>query len=167
MFYLFPTPPGDLIIGIKNNKLTLCNWMSEYKGRTDLKNLNDAQPDEDSCLKEVCMALNSYLKCELISFSLPYELYGTPFQISVWKEMAKIPYGETITYGELAERIGKPKASRAVANACGANPLSIIIPCHRVVAAGGKLGGYTGGLDKKIYLLNLEMPKTFSKIFAI
>ena len=141
--------------------------MSEYKGRTDLKNLNDVQSDENSFLKDVCMALDSYLKGELRSFSLPYELYGTPFQISVWKEMAKIPYGETITYGELAERIGKPKASRAVANACGANPLSIIIPCHRVVAAGGKLGGYTGGLDKKIYLLNLEMPKTFSKIFAI
>ena len=81
---------------------------------------------------------------------------GTPFQQSVWRALQQIPYGQTISYAQLAQNIGKPTAYRAVANANGKNPLSIIIPCHRVVASDGSLGGYTGGLDKKRILLSIE-----------
>lgn len=87
---------------------------------------------------------------------LPVDLHGTPFQLAVWNEMLRIPPGTTRSYGEVARRIGKPNAFRAVARACGANPVPIVVPCHRVVASGGKLGGYTGGLDRKLALLASE-----------
>ncbi len=90
-----------------------------------------------------------------ISASDIEKLSGTRFQKRVWKELIKIPRGKTITYFELARRIGSPRACRAVGNACGKNPLPVAIPCHRVVAANG-LGGFTGGLKKKIRLLKLE-----------
>jgi len=85
-------------------------------------------------------------------------LEGTPFQILVWKEIAKIPYGKTKTYKDLAIAIGKPKSARAVANACGKNPYAPTIPCHRVIRTDGKLGGYSGkgGINKKIKLLKQE-----------
>jgi AraC family transcriptional regulator of adaptative response/methylated-DNA-[protein]-cysteine methyltransferase len=87
---------------------------------------------------------------------LPLDLYGTPFQLEVWKEMQRIPAGQTRSYAEVARNIGRPKAFRAVAQACGANPVPVIVPCHRVVASGGKLGGYTGGIERKIALLTAE-----------
>jgi AraC family transcriptional regulator of adaptative response/methylated-DNA-[protein]-cysteine methyltransferase len=86
---------------------------------------------------------------------LPLDLHGTPFQVAVWKEMLRIPAGSTRSYGDVARNIGRPKAFRAVAQACGANPVPVVVPCHRVVAANG-LGGYTGGIDKKIFLLKAE-----------
>lgn len=91
-------------------------------------------------------------------FEIPYAfIYGTDLQKAVWREIAKIPYGNTITYKELAQKAGKPKAIRAVASACGKNPLPILIPCHRVVSSNGKLGGYSlGGIENKKYLLKLE-----------
>ena len=79
-----------------------------------------------------------------------------------WKELLRIPYGTTVTYGEVAERIGKPQASRAVGMACNRNPLLIAVPCHRVVGAGGKMTGYAAGIDKKRFLLELEMGNKFS-----
>jgi AraC family transcriptional regulator of adaptative response/methylated-DNA-[protein]-cysteine methyltransferase len=87
--------------------------------------------------------------------NLPLDLHGTPFQTAVWKEMLRIPAGQTLSYGEVARNIGRPKAFRAVAQACGANPVPVIVPCHRVVASNG-LGGYTGGIDRKIALLKSE-----------
>jgi AraC family transcriptional regulator of adaptative response/methylated-DNA-[protein]-cysteine methyltransferase len=87
---------------------------------------------------------------------LPLDLQGTPFQLAVWKEMLRIPAGTTTSYGDLARSIGRPRAFRAVAQACGANPVPVVVPCHRVVASGGKLGGYTGGIDRKIALLANE-----------
>ena len=87
---------------------------------------------------------------------LPLDLHGTPFQMEVWKEMLRIPAGHTRSYADVARNIGRPKAFRAVAQACGANPVPVIVPCHRVVASGGKLGGYTGGIDRKIALLTAE-----------
>lgn len=86
---------------------------------------------------------------------LPLDLRGTPFQVAVWKEMLRIPAGSTRSYGDVARNIGRPKAFRAVAQACGANPLPVVVPCHRVVASNG-LGGYTGGIDRKIFLLKAE-----------
>jgi len=90
-------------------------------------------------------------------YTAPVDLSnGTKFQKLVWEELIKIKWGERTTYGKLAKKIGNPKAARAVGTACGANPVPIIIPCHRVVAANGELGGYSGGLDWKIFLLQLE-----------
>lgn len=89
-------------------------------------------------------------------FEVPFKLFGTPFQQRVWHELTRIPYGRTITYAELARRIGRPSASRAVGNANGRNPISILVPCHRVIGASGKLTGYAGGVDKKEWLLAWE-----------
>jgi methylated-DNA-[protein]-cysteine S-methyltransferase len=87
---------------------------------------------------------------------VPLKLAGTPFQRQVWQELVRIPYGTTITYAELARRVGKPTASRAVGNANGRNPISILVPCHRVIGANGKLTGYAGGVAKKQWLLDWE-----------
>jgi AraC family transcriptional regulator, regulatory protein of adaptative response / methylated-DNA-[protein]-cysteine methyltransferase len=91
--------------------------------------------------------------------TLPLDLHGTPFQLAVWKEMLRIPAGQTLSYGDVARNIGRPKAFRAVAQACGANPVPVIVPCHRVVASNG-LGGYTGGIERKIALLEAEGVKS-------
>lgn len=100
--------------------------------------------------------LAAYFDGELIEFDLPLAAQGTEFQQRVWKALRTIPYATTISYGELARRIGNPKASRAVGLANGANPLSIIVPCHRVIGANGSLTGYGGGLKAKKHLLDLE-----------
>ncbi|MFC9856651.1 MULTISPECIES: methylated-DNA--[protein]-cysteine S-methyltransferase [unclassified Streptomyces] len=105
---------------------------------------------------EVIRQLDAYFAGELTEFDLPLRLAGTPFQQSVWAELLKIPYGETRSYGELAEQLGKPGASRAVGLANGKNPVSIVVPCHRVIGASGSLTGYGGGLDRKQRLLAFE-----------
>ncbi|MFD3500551.1 methylated-DNA--[protein]-cysteine S-methyltransferase [Streptomyces sp. NPDC058676] len=100
--------------------------------------------------------LNAYFEGELKLFTLELRLHGTPFQRSVWEQLQKIPYGETRSYGELADTLGNPTASRAVGLANGRNPVGIIVPCHRVVGANGGLTGYGGGLDRKQRLLDFE-----------
>lgn len=100
--------------------------------------------------------LTEYLAGERTVFALPLAAVGTDFQNRVWAELQKIPYGQTLSYGELAQRIGNPAASRAVGLANGRNPLSIVVPCHRVIGASGKLTGYGGGLTRKAILLRLE-----------
>lgn len=106
----------------------------------------------DNCVKQ----LKEYFAGERRHFSLPLHLVGTEFQIKVWNVIATIPYGNTISYKEEAQRVGNEKSSRAVAQANGANPLPIIIPCHRIINSDGTLGGYSSGTDKKVFLLNLE-----------
>ena len=110
---------------------------------------------------------NAYFNGELIEFDLPLSPQGTAFQQRVWKALAAIPYAMTISYGELARRIGNPTASRAVGLANGANPLSIIVPCHRVIGANGSLTGYGGGLKAKEYLLDLERRHAPSEAFIL
>lgn len=100
--------------------------------------------------------LQEYFDGKRMEFDIPIKLNGTDFYKKVWNELKKIPYGETRSYGEIAERIGNPKASRAVGMANHNNPISIIVPCHRVVGKNNKLVGYAGGLDKKKYLIELE-----------
>jgi methylated-DNA-[protein]-cysteine S-methyltransferase len=100
--------------------------------------------------------LEAYFEGELKDFSLELRLHGTPFQRSVWDQLRRIPYGETRTYGALADALGNPTASRAVGLANGKNPVGIIVPCHRVVGANGSLTGYGGGLDRKQRLLDFE-----------
>ncbi len=111
---------------------------------------------DGTSLAEVVRQLRSYFAGELRLFELPLAPRGTPFQQIVWRELLNIPYGQTISYGELARRIGRPAGSRAVGLANGANPISIVIPCHRVIASDGKLTGYGGGLKNKKWLLSLE-----------
>jgi methylated-DNA-[protein]-cysteine S-methyltransferase len=100
--------------------------------------------------------LGEYFVGERTSFSLPLNPTGTPFQKSIWETLRTIHYGETISYATEAKLFGNPKAVRAVANANGRNPIAILIPCHRVIATGGGLGGYSGGIEKKEFLLTLE-----------
>jgi methylated-DNA-[protein]-cysteine S-methyltransferase len=111
---------------------------------------------DDGRFRETVRQLRAYFAGKLQKFDLPLAPEGTLFQLKVWKELCEIPYGETISYGELARRIGNPNASRAVGLANGANPIPIIIPCHRVIGSNGKLTGYGGGLPIKEKLLGLE-----------
>jgi methylated-DNA-[protein]-cysteine S-methyltransferase len=105
---------------------------------------------------EVKAQLASYFSGERTAFDVPLDLVGTPFQRLVWRALRDIPYGATISYVELARRVGQPTASRAVGLANGRNPVSVIVPCHRVIGANGSLTGYGGGLARKRYLLDLE-----------
>ncbi|MFJ9940374.1 methylated-DNA--[protein]-cysteine S-methyltransferase [Streptomyces erythrochromogenes] len=105
---------------------------------------------------EVVRQLAAYFAGELTDFDLPLRLEGTEFQRSVWEQLARIPYGETWSYGKLAARLGKPNASRAVGLANGKNPVGIIVPCHRVIGASGSMTGYGGGVERKVRLLAFE-----------
>ena len=115
-----------------------------------------AGPRDDTVLPAVRDQLDAYFDGTLKEFDVPLAVTGTPFQQQVWKALATIPYGETWSYRELAEAIGNPKAVRAVGLANGRNPVSIVVPCHRVVGADGSLTGYGGGLPAKRFLLDLE-----------
>jgi len=112
--------------------------------------------DSDPVLQEACRQLEQYFQGVRQQFDLPLDPAGTAFQKSVWAALRGIPYGQTITYGQLAALVGNPKASRAVGGANNRNPIPVIIPCHRVIGADGTLTGYAGGLDKKRFLLELE-----------
>jgi methylated-DNA-[protein]-cysteine S-methyltransferase len=112
--------------------------------------------EDPSALSEPIRQLRAYFAGELETFDLSLAPEGTPFQKNVWHELCKIPYGQTISYGELARRIGNTKASRAVGLANGSNPIPIVVPCHRVIGSNGKLTGYGGGLPIKEKLLALE-----------
>jgi methylated-DNA-[protein]-cysteine S-methyltransferase len=118
--------------------------------------INDDLCEASILLKETIRQLSAYFSGKLEQFDLPLAPEGTPFQLEVWRRLCEIPYGETISYGELARRIGNPNASRAVGLANGSNPIAIIIPCHRVIGSNGKLTGYGGGLPIKEKLLALE-----------
>ncbi|CAA2104890.1 Methylated-DNA--protein-cysteine methyltransferase [Methylobacterium bullatum] len=111
---------------------------------------------DDAAFAEGRRQLSTYFAGRLTRFDLDLDPRGTPFQLAVWEELTRIPPGETISYGELAKRIGRPSASRAVGAANGANPLPIVVPCHRVIGAAGSLTGFAGGLDTKRWLLALE-----------
>ena len=132
--------------------------------------LKKAFPDQDieaskPKLNAVIQQLNEYFARDRTSFDLNLHLKGTDFQKQVWDELEKIPYGKMISYGELAKRLNNPGGMRAVGAANGQNPIPIIIPCHRVIAADGSLGGYTGGLDVKRKLLDLEQQKYTPTLF--
>ncbi|MDT0387902.1 methylated-DNA--[protein]-cysteine S-methyltransferase [Streptomyces dubilierae] len=113
-------------------------------------------PRDDTLFAETEEQLKAYFAGELREFTVPLRLTGTPFQRLVWEELRRIPYGETRTYGRLADALGSPAASRAVGLANGRNPIGIIVPCHRVIGANGSLTGYGGGLERKQRLLDFE-----------
>ena len=109
----------------------------------------------------VAQQLSEYFAGKRQAFDLPLALHGTEFQLAVWNELLRVPYGETITYGELARRIGRPSAIRAVGAANGANPIPVIVPCHRVIGSNGTLTGYGGGIERKQWLLAHEGRRLF------
>lgn len=132
---------------------------------THLINIQFTQPQKallqtTELLSMATIQLDEYFQGKRTTFSLPFKLTGTPFQLAVWKELQNIPYGQTTSYKEIAQKINKPKAYRVVGMANNKNPLPIIIPCHRVIGSNGKLIGYAGGLKLKNYLLELEKSHT-------
>jgi methylated-DNA-[protein]-cysteine S-methyltransferase len=153
MFYThMNTPIGRLLLAGDEQALQLIGF-PEGSGRRSIQ----PQWREDSApFTEVIRQLQAYFSGERIDFMLSLAPRGTPFQLSVWQALQQIPYGATVSYGELARHIGRPKAVRAVGAANGANPIPIIIPCHRVIGSNGKLTGFGGGLPTKAALLALE-----------
>jgi len=143
------TPIGELMLESDGDFLTGI-WLPASH-RTPTGHRYDALPVLDKTAEQ----LDEYFARERNAFDLPTRLDGTEFQREVWAELSRIAYGETITYGELARRVGRPQGFRAVGQANGRNPLPIVVPCHRVVASSG-LGGYAGGLPMKRALLELE-----------
>lgn len=130
---------------------------SEKRFVKSLQKIYNIKPvKDDAAFKELVSLLKRYLNGEKLRIDIPFDLKGTSFEKKVWKALLRIPYGKTKSYGEIAREVGLPKGARAVGNACGKNPLPIIIPCHRVVAGNGGLGGYTGGLGIKKKLLRIE-----------
>ncbi|MFF0944019.1 methylated-DNA--[protein]-cysteine S-methyltransferase [Kocuria sp. CPCC 205300] len=113
-------------------------------------------PRDDDVLPHVREQLDAYFAGRLQEFDADVVLHGTPFQVRVWNALAQVPYGTTGTYGQLARTIGAPKAAQAVGAANGRNPVSLLVPCHRIVGANGRLTGYAGGMARKEYLLRLE-----------
>ncbi len=126
------------------------------------------QGGDNDVLRAAEAQLREYFAGARTRFALPLAPQGTPFQLGVWQELARIPYGATISYAELAQRVGKPTAMRAVGAANGRNPLPIVLPCHRVIGADGSLTGFGGGLPVKEFLLRLEgaLPESQQELFG-
>jgi methylated-DNA-[protein]-cysteine S-methyltransferase len=146
------SPVGPLLLVADDAGLRRIEFVNgRNPARPDTQWHEDAEP-----LHETIRQLRAYFSGELENFDLSLAPQGTPFQLSVWNRLCEIPYGETISYGELARRLGNPNASRAVGLANGSNPIPVVIPCHRVIGSNGKLTGYGGGLPIKEKLLALE-----------
>lgn len=150
------SPVGKLTIITAAKGLHAILWDSDYKNLQLIEMNQLKQAKNEITIIETKKQLNEYFQGTRQQFDLPLVFNGTEFQIQAWQQLAQIPYGTTISYGEQAERIGNKNKARAVGLANGCNPISIIIPCHRVIGSNGKLVGFGGGLDKKAYLLNLE-----------
>ena len=148
----FDSPVGALLLAGTNSGLKLVSF-SAGKRR---KGIDNEWSEDNAAFTEVVDQLQSYFAGERRSFDLPLVLEGTDFQKRIWTALQNIPYGETVSYKMLAERVGSPKAVRAVGAANGANPIPIIIPCHRVIGNDGSLTGFGGGLPLKKKLLELE-----------
>jgi methylated-DNA-[protein]-cysteine S-methyltransferase len=146
------SPVGRLLIAGDRSAL---RFVLFAEGRSEVQPKPDWRED-DGRLAEAVRQLREYFAGGLTHFDVPLAMHGTPFQQRVWKELQGIPYGQTVSYGELALRVGCPNGSRAVGLANGANPISIIVPCHRVVGSDGALVGYGGGLRNKEWLLAHE-----------
>jgi len=152
-FTRYQSPIGELILAGDADRLSEL-LLPEHHGTPAAASpewIASAEP-----FVEAVRQLDAYFAGELTDFDLPLDPRGTPFQMRVWRALEEIPYGVTKSYGEIAAHIGQPTAMRAVGLANGRNPLAIVIPCHRVIGAGGSLTGYGGGLDRKRWLLDLE-----------
>lgn len=146
------SPVGVLLLESDGDALTRIRLPEEKYEKDD----SVERVRNPALFKDAAAQLNAYFRGERTTFDLPLAPGGTPFQQDVWNELQKIPLGETISYAELAERVGRKGSFRAVGAANGRNPLPIVIPCHRVIGSNGKLTGYAGGIEAKKKLLELE-----------
>lgn len=152
LYTYLDSPIGSLLLAGDGERLSRIGFP---RGKGSVRPAEDWQRD-DLAFAAARDQLQAYFNRELRIFDLPLAPKGTPFQLSVWRELSRIPWGETASYGAVAQRIGKPSASRAVGAANGLNPLPIVVPCHRVIGASGALTGFGGGIDTKKWLLTLE-----------
>jgi len=156
-YFIYDSPLGELLVAERGGEVT------------DLRVLSRVEPsfngvfEETPILKETITQFLQFLDGERQNFDLPLNPEGTPFQVAVWRALIAIPFGETRSYKDIAIAVNNPQAARAVGNANNKNPISFIIPCHRVIETNGKLGGYGGGLDLKRRLLDLEQGKPFAE----
>lgn len=149
------SPVGKLTLVARDGVLAGL-FMEQQRHRPGEESFGEA---DERPFETALAQLDEYFAGRRVGFDLPLTMPGTPFQRTVWEALRAIPYGETVSYGELATRIGKPGAARAVGLANGRNPIGIIVPCHRVVGSTGELTGYGGGLARKRYLLDFEQGK--------
>ena len=148
------SPVGELTLVADGHGLAAILWENDKPGRVRLGAMTEKA--DHPILVETERQLGEYFAGERRSFDVPLSFAGTDFQKRVWAALLAIPFGETRSYGEIADQLGSPGASRAVGAANGRNPISIIAPCHRVVGSNGKLTGFAGGLEAKAFLLELE-----------
>ena len=145
------SPAGTLLLAASHRGLTTLSFRPQEQLAASKEAVRD-----DAALAPYVAELREYLAGKRREFEAPLDMHGTDFQLRCWNELLKIPYGEVITYAQLARRVGTPNGFRAVGHANGQNPIAIIVPCHRVIASDGTLGGYGGGLPMKQWLLDLE-----------
>jgi methylated-DNA-[protein]-cysteine S-methyltransferase len=155
------SPIGALLVESNGDAITQITLPGKFgqvsrTARRSPESRNGAEKKPEELLDRAEAQLSEYFAGERTDFDLPLELEGTEFQREVWLTLAEIPYGKTISYAELASMVGRPSAFRAVGQANGSNPIPIVLPCHRVIASGGGIGGYGGGLEMKRRLLALE-----------
>ena len=146
---LLNSPVGPLTLVASDTGLQELRW-------GDVRPADASDTPDHPVLQQAIMQLAEYFEGERTAFDVPLDMQGTPFQKSVWDLLLSIPYGETTTYGEMAQTLGDSRKARAVGLANGKNPVSIIVPCHRVIGSSGALTGFAGGLDTKAFLLRLE-----------
>lgn len=152
-YQILASPLGDFVIVSNEDHLIYAGFTKQGE---PVYAADGMRNQKNEVLSLASSELEAYFNGELKVFTVPYTFKSTPFRERVWCELARIPYGETISYTELAGRIKSPKACRAVGQANHFNPISIIVPCHRVIGKDGSLVGYGGGVDKKLWLLNFE-----------
>jgi methylated-DNA-[protein]-cysteine S-methyltransferase len=150
------SPVGRLKLVASEIGLVAILWENDNPRRVPLTGL--VEDENQKILVETERQLKEYFAGKRDVFSIPLDMRGTAFQKDVWQALQAIPFGKTLSYGEIAKQLGRPAASRAVGAANGRNPVSIVVPCHRVIGSSGKLTGFAGGLDAKALLLNLEKP---------
>lgn len=158
----YEAPCGRLMLGIHGSSMVLCDWIIgdriEKSLRRIEKFLREEEPfrNDESMMVRAARELDEYFAANRIEFSIPFKTYGTDFQRRVWKSLQKVVYGHTSSYKEIADSVGVTRGVRSVASAIAANPISIFVPCHRIVGKDGSLAGYAGGLEAKGFLLELE-----------
>lgn len=153
-YKIINSPVGSLKIVVQEQALVAVLWDNEKLNRVRLDQMEENE--KDPLILETEKQLNEYFLHQRTVFNLPMELDGTPFQQGVWELLNQIPYGTTWAYKDIAVKMNRPRAVRAVGAAVGRNPISIIVPCHRVIASNGNLTGFAGGINRKKILLDLE-----------
>jgi methylated-DNA-[protein]-cysteine S-methyltransferase len=147
------SPVGELMLVASAAGLTAILWPNDNPRRVPLPPLTTGA---STVLDQTARQLDEWFAARRTTFDLPLDLHGTPFQLNAWRALAEIPFGSTRSYGEQAAAVGRPTAARAIGAANGRNPLSIVLPCHRVIGSNGALTGFAGGIETKRWLLDFE-----------